>query len=75
MVFSYSDIEFIDLIQQSKNYKTWKVCINQCPFMVQEYQASSLDIDSFVLYLDQLQTYYCTYMVRYYGVSLKYGSR
>jgi len=31
------------------------------------------DIDTFIFYLEQLKTYYCTYMVRFYGMSIRYG--
>lgn len=25
------------------------------------------------MYIDQLRTYYCTYLVRFYGISIRYG--
>lgn len=52
--------------------KTWRVCINYCPFMVQQLEVEHIDMDSFVLYLEQLQTYYCTYTVRFYGLAIRY---
>ena len=57
----------------SKNYKTYRVLINNCPFMIHEYSASRMDMDTFMIYLDQLQLFYCTYMVRYYGLAVKYS--
>lgn len=39
--------------------------------MIYEYNASVIDLDSFVIYLDQLQLYYCTYMIRFYGVIIR----
>lgn len=41
--------------------------------MVHEYPAQGLDMDSFMMYLEQLQQYYCTYLVRYYGLVVRYG--
>jgi hypothetical protein len=26
------------------------------------------------MYIEQLKTYYCTYLVRFYGISIKYAS-
>jgi hypothetical protein len=31
------------------------------------------EIDSFLLYLDQLRSYACTYLVRFYGIAVQYG--
>lgn len=39
--------------------------------MIYEYEVNAIDIDAFVMYLDQLQTFYCTYMIRYYGLIIK----
>lgn len=41
--------------------------------MLHEYPGAGLDMDGFMMYLEQLQLYYCTYMARYYGVAIKYG--
>lgn len=41
--------------------------------MVHEYIVSMLNIDTFIIYLEQLQNYYCNYMVRYYGIAIKYS--
>lgn len=31
------------------------------------------EIDTFLLYLDQLRSYACTYLVRFYGIAVQYG--
>lgn len=72
-IFSYEEIEFISQLSISSAYTSWKACINHCPFMVHEYSAALLDMDSFLLYLEQLNTYYCSYMVRFYGLTIKYS--
>lgn len=36
--------------------------------MIYEYEGKCIDVDTFVIYLDQLQMFYCTYMIRYYGI-------
>lgn len=36
--------------------------------MIYEYNAVAVDPDTFIIYLDQLQLYYCTFMIRYYGL-------
>lgn len=42
--------------------------------MVHEYAHILIsDIDTFLFYLEQLKTYYCGYLVRYYGLAIKYG--
>ena len=42
--------------------------------MVIEYHQVPIDdLDTFVLYLEQLKAYYCTYLVRFYGISIRYG--
>lgn len=42
--------------------------------MVVEYHQIPMDdLDTFILYLEQLKTYYCTYLVRFYGISIRYG--
>lgn len=52
----------------------YKASINDCPYMVIEYHQVPIDdLDTFVLYLEQLKTYYCTYLVRFYGISIRYG--
>jgi hypothetical protein len=39
--------------------------------MVHEYAANEIEMDTFMIYLDQLQLYYCTFMIRYYGLAAK----
>lgn len=40
--------------------------------MLHEMASKDLDMDSFVMYLEQLQTYYCGFMVRFYGLVIRY---
>lgn len=42
--------------------------------MVHAYHHIPLaEIDTFLLYLDQLRSYACTYLVRFYGIAVQYG--
>lgn len=55
-------------------YNAYKVSIDDCPYMLVEYHRISMeDLDTFILYLEQLKTYYCTYLVRFYGIAIRYG--
>ena len=57
-----------------RGYKIYKVCLNDCPYMIHAYQHIPIsEIDTFLLYLEQLKTYSCTYLIRFYGISIKYG--
>lgn len=59
---------------EEENCNVYKVSINDCPYMVVEYHQIPMDdLDTFILYLEQLKTYYCTYLVRFYGISIRYG--
>jgi len=42
--------------------------------MIHQYEGLSMsEVETFLLYLEQLKTYYCTYLVRFYGISIKYS--
>lgn len=41
--------------------------------MLHEYKVKEIDMETFIIYLDQLQTYYCSSMIRYYGLIIKRG--
>lgn len=61
----------MDEILENKKYKIWKVLIHGCPYMIHEYKVSDIEMETFTIYLDQLQLFYCTYMIRYYGLVIK----
>lgn len=74
----YEEIEFLgEILPESgeqRGYRIHKACLNDCPYMVHAYPHIPLtEIDTFLLYLDQLRSYACTYLVRFYGIAVQYG--
>ena len=73
----WEDVEFLGEVGsgEQRGYRIWKCCIDDCPYMLHEYQGISMnEIDTFLLYVEQLRTYQCTYLVRFYGLVIKYGA-
>lgn len=58
-------------MQVKPKYRRWKACINNCPFLIHEYVVNSIDIDTFIIYLDQLQNFNCSYLCRFHGLVIK----
>jgi hypothetical protein len=57
-----------------RGYKMFKACINDCPFLLYEYENIPInELETFLMYIEQLKTYYCSYLVRFYGISIKYA--
>jgi hypothetical protein len=72
-ICNWEEIDFICELFQGKDFKCYKVCMNSCPFLLHEYKANETDLALFFIYLEQLKIYYCGYLVRFYGISIKYG--
>lgn len=70
-IFELEEIELINELYSTKKYTAWKAFVNGCPFMLHEYQAADIDMETFIIYLDQLQAYYCSSLIRYYGIIIK----
>jgi hypothetical protein len=75
---SYDEIEFLGEISPEgadlRGYRIYRACLNDCPYMVHAYPHVPIaEIDTFLLYIEQLKSYTCTYLVRFYGIAVEYG--